>query len=66
MAAIGRTLWRRPLNLLSVPLREIVVAAVALTFLGCRITERFDLRTRLPVPVSELDSYPFSSVVGAP
>ena len=63
MSAIRRTLWQRPLNLLSVPQREIVAAAVAIALLGSRITERFDLHFRLPVPVSKLDTYPFSSVM---
>jgi hypothetical protein len=63
MSAIMRTLWQRPLNLLSVRQREIVVAAVAIALLGSRITERFDPHSRLPMPVSKLDTYPFSSVM---
>jgi hypothetical protein len=63
MSAIRRTRWQRPLNLLTVRQREIVAAAVAIALLGTRITERFELDTRFPVPVSKLDSYPFSSVM---
>jgi hypothetical protein len=63
MSAIRRTLWQRPLNLLSVHQREIVAAAVAIALLGSRITDRFDPHSRLPVPVSKLDTYPFSSVM---
>ena len=48
MSAIRRTLWQRPLNLLSVRQREIVAAAVAIALLGSRITERFDPHSRLP------------------
>jgi hypothetical protein len=58
-----RMLWQRPLNLLSVHQREIVAAAVAIALLGSRITERFGLHFRVPVPVSKLDTYPFSSVM---
>jgi hypothetical protein len=63
MSAIRRTRWQRPLNLLTVRQREMVAAAVAIALLGTRITERFELDTRFPVPVSKLDSYPFSSVM---
>jgi hypothetical protein len=63
MSTIRRTLWQRPLNLLSVRQREIVVAAVAIALLGSRITDLFDPHSRLPVPVSKLDTYPFSSVM---
>ena len=51
-----------PLNLFFVRERELVVAAIAVALLGSRITKWFDIRTPLPVPVSELDSYPFSFV----
>jgi hypothetical protein len=60
--SLGRWSWHHPLNLLSVCHREIVVAAIALALLGNRIGERFDLPVRLPLPVSELDSYPFSLI----
>lgn len=60
--SLGRWSWHRPLNLLSLCHREIVVAAIALALLGSRIVERFDLPVRLPLPVSALDSYPFSSI----
>jgi hypothetical protein len=63
MSAIRRTRWQRPLNLLTVRQREMVAAVVAIALLGTRITERFELDTRFPVPVSKLDSYPFSSVM---
>ncbi len=63
MSAIRRTVWQRPLNLLSVRQREIVAAAVAIALLGSRITDRFDPHSRLPMPVSKLDTYPFSSVM---
>jgi hypothetical protein len=63
MSAIRRTVWQRPLNLLSVRQREIVAAAVAIALLGSRMTDRFDPHSRLPVPVSRLDTYPFSSVM---
>jgi hypothetical protein len=63
MSAIRRTLRQRPLNLLSVRQREIVAAAVAIALLGSRTTEEFDPHSRLPMPVSKLDSYPFSSVM---
>jgi hypothetical protein len=51
-----------PLNLFFVHERELVVAAIAVALLGSRITKWFDICTPLPVPVSELDSYPFSFV----
>jgi hypothetical protein len=62
MSGIRRTVWQRPLNLLSVRQREIVAAAVAVALLGSRITERFDPHNRLQTPVSKPDAYPFSSV----
>ena len=61
MQGISRSVCRRPLSLLSVRHREIVAAALAVALLGSRLTERFDLGTRLPVPVGELDSCPFSA-----
>jgi hypothetical protein len=51
-----------PLNLLFVGERELVVTAIAVALLGSRITKWFDIRAPLPVPVSELDSYPFTFV----
>lgn len=60
--SLGRWSWHRPLNLLSVCHREIVVAAIALALLGDRIVEQFDLPVRLPLPISELNSYPFSLI----
>jgi hypothetical protein len=59
-ARIGRIPRYLPLSFLPVQRREIVVAAVAIALLGSRITEQFDLGPCLPVPVSELDAYPFS------
>ena len=50
-----------PLNLFFVRERELVVAAIAVALLGSRITKWFDICTPLPMPVSELDSYPFLS-----
>lgn len=41
----------------------MLAAAVAITLLGSRVTERFDLDNRFPLPVSTLDSYPFSSIM---
>ena len=63
MFAIKRTFWQRPLHLLTVRQREMLAAAVAITLLGSRVTERFDLDNRFPLPVGELDSYPFSSIM---
>jgi hypothetical protein len=63
MSAIRRTLWQRPFNLLSVRQRELVVASVAIALLGSRTTDLFDPHSRLPMPVSKLDTYPFSSVM---
>jgi hypothetical protein len=62
-ARIGRLPRYLPISFLSVQRREIVVAAVAIALLGSRITEQFDPGTCLPVPVSELDAYPFSLVL---
>jgi hypothetical protein len=62
MLATRRTVWKRPLSLLTIRQREIVATAVAVSLLGNRITEQFDLDTRFPIPISKLDSYPFSSV----
>jgi hypothetical protein len=60
---IERTPRYLPVSFLTVQRREIVVAAVAIALLGRRITEQFDLGSCLPVPVSELDAYPFSFVL---
>ena len=64
MVWIGRTPRQRPANSLKARHREIVVAAVAVALLGRRVIEQVDLGTRLPVPFSELDAYPFSSLAG--
>ena len=42
-------------------IRDIVAAALAVALLGSRVTERCDLGAWLPMPVGELDSYPFSA-----
>lgn len=59
MAALGRNIWSRPLYLLSTRHREIVVAAIAVALLGSEVCRRYDLRDRLPVPVNQVDAYPF-------
>jgi hypothetical protein len=66
MSVIWRRAWQRPVNLLSVRHREILADAVAIALLGTRITERFDQHSLLPMPVSSLDEYPFSSVTLSP
>ena len=62
MSVIWRRVWQRPVNLLSVRHRESLAAAVAIALLGSGITERFDQHSLLPMPVSTLNEYPFSSV----
>lgn len=62
-ARIGRIPRYLPISFLTVQRREIVVAAVAIALLGSRITDQFDLGSCLPVPVSELEAYPFSFVL---
>ena len=62
MSAIRRCLWQRPLNLLSVPQREIISAAVAVALLGNKISEHFDCCSFLPSGDADAEAYPFSSV----
>ena len=59
MATLVRNIWRRPLYLVSTRHREIVAAAIAVALLGSEVCQRYDLRDRLPVPVSQVDAYPF-------
>ncbi len=62
-ARLGRTPRYLPVSYLAARHREIIIAAVAVALLGSRLTEQFDLETRLPVPIDQLDAYPFSSVL---
>ena len=62
-ARIGRMPRYLPVSHLAARCREVITAAVAVALLGSRIIGRFDLGTRLPVPVDELDAYPFSLVM---
>ena len=59
LATLPRVLWRRPIYQLSVRHRELVAAFIAFSLLGSQVTRRFEL-VRLPVHVSQLDSFPFS------
>ena len=59
MSLTRRTLWNRPLNLLSVRHREVVATAVAVALLGNRITSEFGITPPQEI-VSQPDSYPFS------
>ena len=59
LATLPRVLWRRPIYQLSVRHRELVAAFIAFSLLGSQVTRRFEL-VSLPVPVSQLDSFPFS------
>jgi hypothetical protein len=43
--------------------RELVAAVIAFILLGSQVTRRFEL-ARLPVPVSQLDPFPFHSFFG--
>ncbi len=62
-ARLGRTPRYLPVSHLPARRREIIIAAVAVALLGSRISEAFDLGPWLPVPVDQLDAYPFSSVL---
>jgi len=62
MVEMGRRAWRLPPDFLSAWHREILVAAIALTLLGRRMIDRFDPHTQSLMPISEFDSYPFSSI----
>jgi hypothetical protein len=59
LAGIGLPFPSCPFNLLTFHHREMVIAAIAIALVGGRITV---LKTCFPVPASELDAYPFSSI----
>jgi hypothetical protein len=62
LAGIGLPFPSCPFNLLTFHHREMVIAAIAIALVGGRITEQADFNTCFPVPASELDAYPFSSI----